>query len=178
MRISDLVPATSLPADFNVVREAPLPPEIPTAIHAGFSLVQLLERSVKALNRNLENMLKCPAGVAKGLEGGSAETLAQYFASAEFVEQIQSKRIRSQMWIQQTRQCAMVLTHCLATLSMEQLQPLYDGQNLILGELKRMPVPVEIADEFAAELRSSNEFFDKLLNLIDLIKNGYLAGYE
>lgn len=42
-----------------------------------------------------------------------------------------------------------------------------------LGELRRMPVPDEIADGFDARLNSSSDFFDKLLELIDLIKNGY-----
>ncbi|WP_095051959.1 IpaD/SipD/SspD family type III secretion system needle tip protein [Pseudomonas sp. Irchel s3b2] len=179
MKIADSTPPGRMPsADFNPVAEPPRPPEMHAEIHAAFSMTQLLERSVKALNRNYENMLKCPTGVAKGLEGGSAEALAQHFTSAEFVEQIQAKRIRSQMWTQQIKQCGMVFTHCLETLPMEQRQQLYDEQNRILGELRRMPVPDEIADGFDARLNSSSDFFDKLLELIDLIKNGYLAGYE
>ncbi|WP_237884965.1 IpaD/SipD/SspD family type III secretion system needle tip protein [Pseudomonas sp. PGPR40] len=179
MKITDYTPPGRMPsAGFNPVAEPPQPPEMPAEVHAAFSMTQLLERSVKAMNRNYENMLKCPTEIAKGLEGGAAEALAQHFTSAEFVEQIQAKRIRSQMWTQQIKQCGMVFTHCLETLPMEQRQQLYDEQNRILGELRRMPVPDEIADEFDARLNSSNDFFDKLLELIDLIKNGYLAGYE
>jgi invasin D len=179
MRIAEpSLPANSVPADFNAIVDTPLPPEMPVEVHAGFSLAQLLERSAKALNRNLENMLKCPAGVPRELQGSPAENLAQYFASAEFVEQIHAKRIRSLMWTHQMRQSGTVFTHCLETLPMEQRQQLYAEQDRILDDLKRMSVPDEIADKFAAGLNSSNEFFDKLLELIDLIKNGYLAGYE
>jgi invasin D len=179
MRIAESShPGSSLPADFNAIDDAPLPPEMPVEVHAGFSLTQLLERSVKVLNRNLENMLKCPAGVPGELQGSPAEILAQYFSSAEFVEQIHAKRIRSLMWTHQMRQSRTVFTHCLETLPMEQRQQLYDEQDRILDELRQMSVPDEIADEFDARVSSSSEFFDKLLALIDLIKNGYLAGYE
>jgi invasin D len=40
------------------------------------------------------------------------------------------------------------------------------------------PPPPEIAEAFDLIINSSNDFFDKLLDLINLIKNGYLAGYE
>ncbi|MNU48650.1 Cell invasion protein SipD [compost metagenome] len=179
MRITELsTPGNSLLADLNVTIDVPLPPEMPVEVHAGFSLAQLLERSVKALNRNLENMLKCPAGVPKGLEGASAETLAMSFSSAEFAEQIQAKRIRWEMWAQQVKQCGKVFIHCSNTLPMEQRQQLLDEQNRIFGGLLGKSLPNEIADEFDVRVKSSNEFFDKLLELIDLIKNGYLAGYE
>ncbi|WP_338585565.1 IpaD/SipD/SspD family type III secretion system needle tip protein [Pseudomonas sp. MAG733B] len=179
MRIAESsISGNSLLADLNVTIDVPLPPEMPVEVHAGFSLTQLLERSVKALNRNLENMLKCPAGVPRDLQGSPAEILAQYFSSAEFVEQIHAKRIRSLMWTHQMRQSGRVFNHCLETLPMEQRQQLYDEQDRILKELIRMPVPDEIADEFDVRVNSSSEFFDKLLELIDLIKNGYLAGYE
>jgi invasin D len=159
MKVLDFAPVRISQTAFdNVVKDAPLPSETPNAIHTGFSLVQLLERSAIALNRNLENMLKCPAGVS--------------------TEQLQAKQIRSQMWGQQMRQSGMLFIHCLETLSMEQRHRLDNEQNRMLGELKKMPVPAELADAFDAEANSSNEFFDKLLALIDLIKNGYLAGYE
>jgi invasin D len=171
-------PGSGLPADFNANVDAPLPPEMPPEVHAGFSLAQLLERSVKVLNRNLENMLKCQAGVPRELQGSPAEILAQYFSSTEFAEQIHAKRIRSLMWTHQMRQTGMVFNLCLDTLPMEQRQPLYDEQDRILDEHRRMSVPDEIADEFDVRVNSSVEFFDKLIDLIDLIKNGYLAGYE
>lgn len=179
MRIAESShPSSSLPADFNANVDAPLPPEMPPEVHAGFSLAQLLERSGKVLNRNLENMLKCPAGVPRDLQGSPAEILAQYFSSTEFAEQTHAKRIRSLMWTHQMRQTGMVSNLCLDTLPMEQRQPLYDEQDRILDEYRRMSVPDEIADEFDARVNSSNDFFDKLIDLIDLIKNGYLAGYE
>jgi invasin D len=171
-------PGNSLPADFNAIVDAPLPAEIPVEVHAGFSLIQLLEVSVKALNRNLENMLKCPAGVPRELQGSPAEILAQYFSSAEFAEQVHAKRIRSLMWTHQMRQSGTVFNHCIETLPMEQREQLCDEKDRILDELRDMSVPDEIADEFDLRINSSNEFFDKLLDLIDLIKNGYLAGYE
>ncbi|WP_223454947.1 MULTISPECIES: IpaD/SipD/SspD family type III secretion system needle tip protein [unclassified Pseudomonas] len=179
MRIAESShPGNSLPADSNAIVDAPLPAEIPVEVHAGFSLTQLLEVSVKALNRNLENMLKCPAGVPRELQGSPAEILAQYFSSAEFAEQVHAKRIRSLMWTHPMRQSGTVFNHCLETLPMEQRQQLYDEKDRILDELREMSVPDEIADEFDLRINSSNEFFDKLLDLIDLIKNGYLAGYE
>jgi len=179
MRIPDFTPSgRSLSADYNLVAETPQSPETLIEFHAAFSLTQILERSIKALNRSHENLLKCPSGIAKGLEGGSAESLAQYFTAAEFVEQVETKRIRWQMWSQQLRQYGQVFTHCCETLPMEQRQRLYDEQNRIIGEFEQMPVPPEIANSFDAAVNSSSEFFDKLLELIDLIKNGYLAGYE
>ena len=179
MRIPDFtLPAGRPPADLNLNAEAPPPPEMPIELHAAFSLAQLLERSLKTLNRNHDNMLKCSAGIAKGGEGGSAESLAQYFTSSGFVEQIEVKRIRWQMWAQQLKQCGRVFAHCLETRPMEQREQLYAEQVRILGDLKNDQKPVEIAGSFNSEINSSNDFFDKLLELIDLIKNGYLAGYE
>ncbi|MNF71975.1 Cell invasion protein SipD [compost metagenome] len=158
MEILNVARAIRLPAELTVIKEAAPAPEMPAAIHAGFSLVQMLEDSAKTLNRHLENMLE-------SAKNGSTE-------------QLQEKQIRSQMWEHQLRQSARVFTHCLETLSMEQRHVLYDEQNRILRDLKQMPVQVEFPITFDAEANSSNEFFDKLLELIDLIKNGYLAGYE
>lgn len=81
-------------------------------------------------------------------------------------------QVRSQMGAQQVEQYGALITHCLQTLSTEQRQKLFEHS------LQKMPVPAEIADDFEAGVKSSNDFFDKLLELIDLIKNGYLAGYE
>ena len=179
MRITEpTLPAKSVPAGLHAIVDTPLPAEMPVEVHAGFSLAQLLERSVQTLNRNLENMLKCPAGVPKELQGSPAEMLAQNFSSAEFVEQIRAKTIRSLMWTFQARQSGAVFTLCTDTLPMEQRQKLYDGQDLVLHGLRRTSIPDEIADEFEQSVIASNEFFDKLLDLIGLIKNGYLAGYE
>ncbi|HEF4758018.1 TPA: IpaD/SipD/SspD family type III secretion system needle tip protein [Pseudomonas putida] len=178
MKINDFSPpvARTLP-DFNVDTLAPLPPEMPPELPNVFSLTQLLERSVKTLNRNYENMLKCPSSTFKVLDGSAGEGAMQSFI-AEFVEQIQTKRIRSQMWIQQMRQCGAIFTHCMATLPLEQRLQLENEQDRILRDLLAQPAPPEIADEYNSILTSSNDFFDKLLELIDLIKNGYLAGYE
>ncbi|QVW25117.1 IpaD/SipD/SspD family type III secretion system needle tip protein [Pseudomonas hormoni] len=178
MRISDFTPPMVKPSvDFKVVTDAPLPPEMPFEAQTAFSLGQLLDRSVNVLNRNLGNMLKCQPAAEKMVDallaGGAAEVLI-----AEFGEQVQAKRIRWQMWAQQLRQCGAVMTHCRETLPMEQRQRLDDEQKFILLDLARQPLPQVIADEFNQIISSSNDFFDKLLELIDLIKNGYLKGYE
>lgn len=81
-------------------------------------------------------------------------------------------QLRSQMGAQQVEQYGALITHCLQTLSTEQRQKLFEHS------LQKMPVPAEIVDDFEAGVKSSNDFFDKLLELIDLIKKGYLAGYE
>ncbi|MGH8347948.1 MAG: IpaD/SipD/SspD family type III secretion system needle tip protein [Pseudomonas sp.] len=81
-------------------------------------------------------------------------------------------QVRSQLGAQQVEQYGALITHCLQTLATEQRQKLFEHS------LQKMPVPVEIVDDFEAGVKSSNDFFDKLLELINLIKNGYLAGYE
>ncbi|MHC8367756.1 IpaD/SipD/SspD family type III secretion system needle tip protein [Pseudomonas sp. ZT5P21] len=179
MRIPDFTPPSVKPlVDCNVVTDAPLPPEMPIGTQGAFSLAQLLDRSVTALNRNLGNMLKCQPATEKMIEmllkGGAAETLI-----AEFVEKVHAKRIRWQMWSQQLRQCGAVMTHCRETLPMERRQRLDVAQESILLDLQTgEPLPAEVAERFNQSLYSSDDFFDKLLELIDLIKNGYLAGYE
>ena len=179
MRITEPpLPVKSVPDGSYAIVDTPLPAEMPVEVHAGFSLAQLLERSVKTLNRHLESTLRCPAGVPGELQGSPAEVLAQSFSSAEFVEQIRAKHIRSLICTHQMRQSGTVFTLCVDTLPMEQRQQLYDEKDRILDGLRHMSIPVEIADEFDQEINSSNEFFDKLHELIDLIKNGYLAGYE
>ncbi|EXF96154.1 type III effector protein SipD [Pseudomonas fluorescens HK44] len=165
-------------ADLKVMMDAPLPVETLPEVPADFALVQLLERSTKALSRNVENMLRCQPNntkvVGEPLAGNSVESLV-----AEFVEQMVAKRIRSEMWAHQARQCVAVMRHCQKTLLPGDLQKLEAKQDFILGDLKsNQASPAEIADEFYVIVKSSNDFFDKLLELIDLIKNGYLAGYE
>ena len=179
MRITEPpLPVKSVPDGLHAIVETPLPAEMPVEVHAGFSLAQLLERSVKTMNRNLEGMLKCPAGVPRELQGSPAEVLAQSFSSAEFFEQIHAKRIRSLMWTHQMRQSGTVFNLCLDTLPMEQRQQIHDGKDRIFDGLRQTSIPDEIADEFEQSVNASNEFFDKLLELIGLIKNGYLAVYE
>ncbi|WP_030127905.1 IpaD/SipD/SspD family type III secretion system needle tip protein [Pseudomonas sp. QTF5] len=161
---NERLPASSLPE---------LIPEVPLA----FSSAQMLERSAQALNRNLENMLRCQPNINKVvgdlLNGGSAES-----SIAEFAEQTQAKRIRSQMWAQQAQVCCSVMKSGINTLSEEQLQQVLTEQKRVLGELNSEPVPTEVEDQFEAVINSPNDFFEKLLELIELIKNGYLAGYE
>lgn len=178
MRVSDFTtPLSRPPADSNPITDAPQPAQVPDAIDTGFSLVQLLEPSAKALNRQLENMLVCPSGVGKGLEGASVESLAQYFTSGECCAALETKHIRWQMWAQQVCQSGQVLSHCRDTLPLEQRRALYDEQDHLLGKLQKLPAPDDIAGSFNAEVNSSSEFFDKLLELISLIKNGYLDRY-
>ncbi|WP_448090833.1 winged helix-turn-helix domain-containing protein [Pseudomonas azerbaijanoccidentalis] len=130
MRIPDFTPPGSRPpADYNRVAEVPLTPEIPTEMHAAFSIALLLERAVKNLNRNHDNMLKCPAAITKGPEGGSAE----------FVEQIQAKRVRWEMWAQQLRQCGKVFTGSgerqIWSIELIRDHSLLHGQTLDAGDL-------------------------------------------
>ncbi|MCP1500727.1 invasin D [Pseudomonas migulae] len=179
MIITNFTPkAVHSPIDLNVVTDAPLPSEMPFEAQAAFSLGQLLDRSAKELNRHLGSMLKCQPGAEKMYDalvaGGAAELLI-----AEFGEQVHARRIRSLMWVQQLRQSGAGMTHCRETLPMEQRQHLDVAQARILLDLQeRFPPPTELAEEFKQNISSSNDFFDKLLELIDLIKNGYLAGYE
>ena len=173
MRVNDLPPAAAPPvADINVVTDAPPPPpEMPPEVHAAFSLSQLLDRSVKTLNRNLENMLKVQPNATKTAEqlaGGAAEQ-----AMAEFMEFVQAKRVRRQMWAQQLRVVGSVVNLCHDALPEEKRSQSLNELLRILNEQSGRP-----ADDFDADVKSSNEFFDKLLDLINLIKNGYLAGYE
>ncbi|WP_433766866.1 IpaD/SipD/SspD family type III secretion system needle tip protein [Pseudomonas putida] len=177
MRINDFTPPLPTAVDFNATADAPLPPEMPPEVHAAFSLTQLLDRSMKAFNRNLENMLKVQPNAQKMAEvllaGGTAELVI-----AEFMEQVHAKRIRSQMFTQQLQQCGAVMTHCMAAMPGEQQQQLVGELQRIWSDLLSRPLPDEIAEELDPGVKSSNDFFDKLLELIDLIKNGYLAGYE
>lgn len=165
------------PTDQNRANDIPAPPEMPPEVQAHFTLEQLLDRSTRALNRNLENMLKCQPTtkmVHELLNGNPTEALI-----AEFEEQVQAKRIRYQMYAQEMGKCVAVMKHCRETLPMEQRQRLDVAQQNILLDLRaKHPPPPEIAEAFDSSLSSSNDFFDKLLELIDLIKNGYLKGYE
>jgi invasin D len=143
-------PVVRLGETLKVMTNKPLPEEISQDIQATFKLVELLERSSKALNRHFELMLK----------SGSAES-----------------KVREQIWTQELRQAGTVMTLCQETLQINQRQPLYEKQGSILRDLKASSPP-EVADDFDVGAKSSDDFFEKLLALIDLIKNGYLAGYE
>ena len=178
MKINDYTPPAAQPlAAFNAVAEAPPPPEMPVEMHAGFTLTQLLDRSMQTLNRNLGNGLKIQFDVAKAMDRLIADSSAQAFV-AEFLEQTHTRRVRHLMHVHQMRQCATVLQHCAETLPVEWQRELEKEKDQILERLALTEVPIEIEEEFNAELKSSNDFFDKLLELIDLIKNGYLEGYE
>lgn len=158
------------------------PPDVPAEIQTISSLTHLLDRSMGAMNRSLDHLLKCPSIIAKPQEGSAAESTAQHLV-ADFVEQIHAKRDRAQMWAVQVRRCCAVMTHSQKTglLDESQRQQLNDEQSKILRALQEHleeKKPREIAEALDATINSSNDFFDKLLELIDLIKNGYLAGYE
>jgi invasin D len=146
-------------------------------VHSGFSLTQLLDRSMKAMNRNLENMNRLSSPTGKVIDGPATDGAAQQ-VMAEVAEQVEGKRIRWQMWSQQVRQCGSVMNHCMATLPPEQRQKLEVEQERIERDLLRSLVPPVIEDDYSTILTSSNDFFDKLLELIDLIKTGYLDGYS
>lgn len=138
-----------------------------------------LDRSLKVLSRQLENLIRWQPNISKAvgelLVGGSAQS-----AIAEFVEQVEIKRMRAQQWASAVREVGVAMTDVIGRLTDQQQLQVSHAQNRILGELHNIPepVPAEIADAFDAVINSPNDFFDKLLELIDLIKNGYLAGYE
>lgn len=174
-------PVPLLP-NLKAVTDTAPPAEVPAEIQTASPPVHLLERSMNAMNRSLGHLLKCPSIIAKPLEGTAAESAAQHLV-AEFVEQIHAKRDRAQMWAMQVRQFGAVIIHGQGTglLDKSQCQQLNDEQNKILRALEehlKENQPLEIAEALDATINSSNDFFDKLLELIDLIKNGYLAGYE
>ncbi|WP_249410653.1 IpaD/SipD/SspD family type III secretion system needle tip protein [Pseudomonas sp. St316] len=136
---------------------------------------------MSALNRSLANMLRAPFN-AKPLEGMSTESLVQQLIP-DLLEQIHAKRDRAQMWVQRARQCCAVMSHSMNTTLLDdsRLRQLNDEQDQILRSLKNVidqGPPPEVADALEAGINSSNDFFEKLLELIDMIKNGYLAGYE
>ncbi|AUM69097.1 IpaD/SipD/SspD family type III secretion system needle tip protein [Pseudomonas fluorescens] len=174
-------PIVSLP-NVEAITDTVPSAEVPVEIQTVSSLTHLLERSMSAMNRSLGHLLKCPSIIAKPPEGTPTEPAAQHLI-AEFVEQIHGKRDRAQMWAVQVRQCCAVMTHSQGSglLEKSQCQQLNDEHSKILGALQEHleeQEPLEIAEALDATISSSNDFFDKLLGLIDLIKNGYLAGYE
>lgn len=172
-------PVVLLP-NVDAMVDAPLLSEIPAEIQTVSSLTQLLDRSMNAMNRSLANMLKSPFN-AKSLEGMSTESVAQLIP--ELLEQIHAKRDRAQMWAQRARQCCAVMSHSMKSTLLDEsrLRQLNEEQGEILRSLKQaldQDKPFEIAEALDAGINASNDFFEKLLDLIDLIKNGYLAGYE
>jgi len=170
-------PHTSSFTELNALTDAPPPPEMLPEVHASFSLVHELDRSIKALTRSLENLIKCQLTAIKASPENWGGGLAEQ-AMSEFMEQVHAKRIRHQMWVQQVRVCAWSMAYCYNSLSPEQHSERVAEQYRILSELHDRSVPPEIADAYDAVLSAPNDFFEKLLELIALIKNGYLAGYE
>ncbi|WP_413794734.1 MULTISPECIES: IpaD/SipD/SspD family type III secretion system needle tip protein [unclassified Pseudomonas] len=158
----------------------PVPPEMSGTAQSTFQPMDVLERAFKTLNRHLQRTLECSAGVTGRLKDLTAEGLEK-MDLAEVFEQIHAKRTRSQLWSLQLRQCSAAMTGCMSTLDETRLRQLESKQGEILRDLKvhlDKDKPIEIAEALDASINSSNDFFEKLLELIDLIKNGYLAGYE
>jgi invasin D len=113
--------------------------------------LRLLDRTVSALNRAQAQSSET------GLDMGSA---------------------RAQLRNQRLQQCANMLPLCRETLTESQRQRLDDRQSGILHDLKSNVLPGVIAGADDTGPKSSNDFFDKLLDLIGLIKNGYLDVYQ
>ncbi|MFJ3367579.1 IpaD/SipD/SspD family type III secretion system needle tip protein [Pseudomonas sp. NPDC086251] len=170
------MPAQSL-ATIKVVTDVPSAVETPPEVHTAFSMAQILDRSMQTLNRDLANLLKVQFNVAEATDRLIAGGSAQVFA-AELAEKTEARATRHLMYVHRMKQCAEVFQHCADTLPVERQRELEKEKNQILERLVLTDVPLEIEEEFHAELKSSNDFFDKLLELIDLIKNGYLDGYE
>lgn len=178
MRISDFTPPNGRPPeDHNEPMSADAPAQVPSEGQLAPSMTYALDRSLKTMNRLLENMIRCQPDITKVVSelslGGSAHS-----AIAEFVEQVEIKRMRSQQWASEIRNLKSAMTDVIGRLTEQQRQQVPHVQNRILRELSSEPAPAEIAEAFDAIINSPNDFFDKLLELIDLIKNGYLAGYE
>ncbi|MDO7896748.1 IpaD/SipD/SspD family type III secretion system needle tip protein [Pseudomonas citrulli] len=158
----------------------PVPPEMSVALPSTFQPAHALDRAFQHLNRHLDRMLDCSAEISRRMdnlatEGGLAMNLA------EVLEFVHAKRTRSQLWTLQLRQCAAAIGCCMNAVDETQRRTLIDRQGEILQDLKAFldkDKPVEIAEALDATINSSDDFFEKLLELIDLIKNGYLAGYE
>ncbi|MEX3772312.1 IpaD/SipD/SspD family type III secretion system needle tip protein [Pseudomonas sp. MYb118] len=178
MRIGDFTPPANVSnADSNRATEPPQAPE-PRSTRVDRPLVQLLDRSNNGMGRHLQNLLKVQPSAEKVTERLLAGA-APEGVMAEFDEQVQTRQVRAQMWTQQLNQSGALMAHVQDTLPVQQRQGLIAAQHSVLTDLPQdLPPPGEIAGAFDQASRSSNDFFDKLRDLIDLIKNGYLAGYQ
>jgi invasin D len=177
-----LPPGGRPPGEFISKPEAPPPPPPPPpipeeAVQAAFSLSHLLEGATKALNRNLGNMLKIAQGPTPGIEERGAEAAASSFVS-EYAEQKQAKDIRWEMYEQQLGRFGAACEHCIETLPVAKREILEEDKNRFVRELLDRQTPPEVADEYAKKLNSPSNFFDKLIDLIGLIKSGYLDVYQ
>ncbi|CAH0214244.1 IpaD/SipD/SspD family type III secretion system needle tip protein [Pseudomonas brassicacearum] len=164
------------------IKEVESPADVAAEIQTVNPLTHLLEKSMNAMNRSLGHLLKAPSIIDKSLSGTDVEHTAQHVI-AELVEQIHSKQDRANKWALQVRQCCAVMASGQDTGLQDegQLQQLNDEQNRILRLLKEHPEqdpPLEIVEALDETINSSDDFFEKLLELISLIKHGYLAGYE
>ncbi|WP_260955020.1 IpaD/SipD/SspD family type III secretion system needle tip protein [Pseudomonas citri] len=175
------LPVVSRP-NLEAVTDTASPPDLEVEVQTVSSLAQLLDRSMNVMNRSLGHLLKCSPVTDKLLGAMATEATAQQ-SVVEFAEQLHVKRDRAQMWAIQVRQCCAVMAHSLETgrLDEKQRQKIADAQSQILLALKAHPEenkPLEIAEALDATINASNDFFEKLLELIELIKNGYLGVYE
>lgn len=178
MRIPDFtLPNGRPPEDPSVPTNAGISAEVSSEAPLALSQSYALDRSLNVQNRQLDNLLRCQPNIAKVVSelllGGSA-----HGAIAEFVEQVEIKHMRSRQWVQTVRDVGSAMTDVIGRLAEQQHLQVSHHQNRILRELGSEPVPTEIAETFDAIVNSPNDFFDKLIELIELIKNGYLAGYE
>lgn len=179
MKIADsLLPGGRPVGEFIGRPVAPPSQPIPEAsAQSAFTLDRMLEESAAALKRNLGTMLRVAQGPPSGREARGAEAAASSLVSAP-VDQTQARQIRWQMYEQQLGRFGATCKHCLQALPMEQQQRLEEERELIVDELLSRDTPAEIVVEYAEKLTSSNNFFDKLLELIGLIKSGYLDVYQ
>ncbi|MEZ1316877.1 IpaD/SipD/SspD family type III secretion system needle tip protein [Pseudomonas fluorescens] len=179
MRIVDFTPpASHQAADAPPAAVIPTPGELPRMPQAAQPLVQLLDRSNKGVERQLDNLLKVQPPAQKLAEQLLAGTGSDALR-AEFGGQLQSKRVRAQMWAQQVRQSGAVMAQVQQSLPAQQQQSLIAAQQNLLAQIQRSPAPPEgIASDLTQPRNGTSDFFDKLQELIGLIKNSYLAGYQ
>lgn len=151
MRVTDFTRTNGRPlADVMLIQPSAELAHLLSSIPSAFTIVEQLERSIRVMNKAYDAMCNSPAD--------------EYQA-------------RSLIWTQQVRQSGALMQYSLHTLSDELRQQVLDVQDGILAGLTcAVPVQFKGAPEFG--VRAAGDFFEKLIELIDLIKNGYLAGYE
>lgn len=179
MNIVDFIPPQNRQTvDSHQAADVPRPPELPAAGKVDPPLVQLLERASKGVDRQLENLLK----VQPPAQELATQLLAGATAQADitaFSEQLQGQRIRGQMWAQQVDRTGTLMAHVQQTLPTAEQNRLLTAQQHVWADLdEKVALPGEMADALDQRDAAPGEFFGKLRELIELIKNGYLAVYQ
>ncbi|WP_460139859.1 IpaD/SipD/SspD family type III secretion system needle tip protein [Pseudomonas sp. S2_E01] len=179
MNIVDFIaPQNRQTVDSHQVADIPQPSELPAAAKVDPPLGQLLEQASKGVNRQLGNLLRVqpPAEKLTSLLLTGATAQADITA---FSEQLEGQRIRGQIWAQQVDRTGTLMAHVQQTLSEAEQDRLIAAQQHVWAELDdKAALPGNIADALDRRDAPPGEFFGKLRELIELIKNSYLAVYQ